>query len=179
MGDEARRTQRGNNNAYCQDNEISWFDWRLVDTHADLIRFVQMLCLYRQHREVVSTSDITSLQALIERAGVTWHGVTLNRPDWGERSHSLAVTRRTVGGRALTHAMFNAYWEPLTFELPEPPAGEGQWRRCIDTALPSPDDFRAPAEAPAIDGRTYTLQPRSVAVVVLELDSSRREPLPV
>jgi len=176
MGDEARRTQRGNNNAYCQDDEISWFDWRLVETHTDLVRFVRLLCGYRLHREVVSPRDVVSLQDLIDRSEVSWHGVELNRPDWGDQSHSLAMTRRTIGGGALIHAMFNAYWEPLEFELPEPPiGGEPRWHRCIDTALPSPDDFRALAEAPIIDARTYTVQPRSVAVVVLEFDGRRRD----
>ena len=172
MGDEARRTQRGNNNAYCQDNDISWFDWTLVEKHADLIRFVRMLCDFRQRRDVISAGDVT-LQDLIDNAEMTWHGVRLNQPDWGEHSHSIALTLQTIRGSGLVHAMFNAYWEPLTFELPPSPNGQ-RWRRCIDTALPSPDDIRRWPEAPAVDGEMYSLQSRSVAVLALALDPPRR-----
>ena len=55
MGDEVRRTQQGNNNAYCQDNEISWFDWRLLERHADVHRFVKQLIAFRQHPDVVTS----------------------------------------------------------------------------------------------------------------------------
>jgi len=170
MGDEARRTQHGNNNAYCQDNDLSWFDWTLVETHAGLVRFVSALNAFRAGRDAALQTGPMTLEELLRRANVQWHGVQLNQPDWGDGSHSLAVTVRTINGRGLLHAMFNAYWEPLTFDLPPVPAGvTTRWRRCIDTALAAPDDIRPWASAPDVLGTSYTVQSRSIAVVALGL----------
>jgi glycogen operon protein len=171
MGDEVRRTQRGNNNAYCQDGDISWVDWSLLERHAGLHRFVKELNAFRQRRDVVAEADKLSLNQLLQRAKIEWHGVVLNRPDWSEHSHSLAFTLRSLRGRFLLHGMLNAYWEPLTFELPPVPAESQQhWRRCVDTALQSPDDFRTWESAPFVEQRSYIVQPRSVVMLVLPLE---------
>jgi isoamylase len=173
MGDEVRRTQQGNNNAYCQDNEINWFDWRLLQQHADVHRFVSALNAFRQHRDVVYEEGRLSLNQLLQRATIEWHGVTLNCPDWSEDSHSLAFTLRTLRARFLLHGMFNAYWEPLTFDLPPVPAGSLQlWRRCIDTALASPDDIQLWDKAPAVARPTYIVQPRSVVLLARRLETA-------
>ena len=84
MGDEVRRTQQGNNNAYCLDTELNWLDWRLRERHADIHRFVKALTTFRQRRDVVAEQGRLSLHQLLERARVEWHGVALGRPDWGE-----------------------------------------------------------------------------------------------
>jgi isoamylase len=172
MGDEVRRSQQGNNNAYCQDNEISWFDWTLLERHADVLRFVRELNAFRQRRDVVE-GDPLSLNQLLRRARITWHGVALNQPDWSPHSHSLAFTLRSVRARFLFHAMFNAYWEPLEFELPPlRPRRDSSWHRCIDTALPSPDDIRPWVTAPPVGDKRYVVQPRSVVLLALELHRS-------
>jgi isoamylase len=172
MGDEVRRTQQGNNNAYCQDSEISWFDWSLLERHADIHRFVKALCAFRQRRDVVTEEGKLSLNELLQRAKIVWHGVALNRPDWGERSHSLAFTLQSLRARYLLHGMLNAYWEPLTFELPPVLAEDQQpWRRCIDTALASPDDIYLWEKAPLVTQATYLVQPRSLALLALALQS--------
>ena len=93
----------------------------------------------------------------------------LNRPDWSDHSRSLAFTLQSVRGRFLLHGMLNAYWEPLTFELPPAPAGNGTWRRCIDTALVSPDDIYRWDTAPAVTTTTYEVHPRSVVLLALPL----------
>jgi isoamylase len=172
MGDEVRRTQRGNNNAYCQDSDLSWFDWGLLDRHSDIHRFVRELNGFRQRRDVVEGSA-PSLNQLLRRARIEWHGVALKRPDWNDHSHSLAFTLRSLRGRFLLHGMLNAFWEPLTFELP-PVLGEGQqgWRRCIDTALDSPDDICPWETAPVVTRATYVAQPRSVVLLALALEGS-------
>jgi isoamylase len=177
MGDEVRRSQRGNNNAYCQDNEISWFDWSLLERHADILRFVQQLNAFRQRRDVVAEQGRFSLNELLRRAQMSWHGVALNRPDWSEDSHALAFTLRSLHARFLLHSMFNAYWEPLTFELPPVPAEHRQaWRRCIDTALLSPDDINVWEHAPLVEQATYIVQPRSVVLLALPLQSAAKTP---
>jgi isoamylase len=172
MGDEVRRTQRGNNNAYCQDSELSWFDWSLLERHGDIHRFLKSLNAFRQRRDVVAEEDKLSLNQLLQRAKIEWHGVALNRPDWSEHSHSLAFTLRSLRARYLLHGMLNAYWEPLTFELPPVLAEDQQpWRRCIDTALASPDDIYLWEKAPLVTQATYLVQPRSLALLALALQS--------
>ena len=134
MGDEMRRTQRGNNNAYCQDNEVSWLDWSLLDRHRDLHQFVRKLIV--QRLRLLSAGDQESfglsLNQLLRRAEIDWHGVQLGRPDWSDSSHSLALTVRPRQRQIplWLHVMFNAYWEALDFELPlaptrQLPAGNG------------------------------------------------------
>jgi isoamylase len=161
MGDEARRTQQGNNNAYCQDNEVSWFDWTLLDRHADVHRFVRVLNAFRQERKAAA-DDSLPLMELLRRSRIEWHGVRAGEPDWNEDSHSIAFTMRTPHARFMLHAILNAYWEPMTFELPAPDGV--QWRRCIDTALPSPADIQLVEDAPLVTASTYRVESRSVVV---------------
>jgi glycogen operon protein len=170
MGDEIRRTQQGNNNAYSQDSELSWFDWTLLERHGDLHRFLKALNEFRQRRDTVAEANRLSLNEVLRRARIEWHGVALNRPDWSDHSHSLAFTVRSLGGRFLLHGILNAYWEPLTFELPPPPDGSVQsWRRCLDTALASPDDMKRWEVAPLVPQTSYVVQPRSVVFLALAL----------
>ena len=173
MGDEVRRTQRGNNNAYCQDNEISWMDWRLLERHADIHRFVSELNAFRQRRDVVVRKERLSLNELLRRSHIEWHGVKLEQPDWSEHSRALAFTLRSLDGGFLLHGILNAYWEPLTFELPAVPQEHADsWRRCIDTALDSPDDIRPWAQAPGVKQRDYEAQARSLVVLALALQET-------
>ena len=165
MGDEVRRTQHGNNNAYCQDNEISWFDWTLLDKHTGLRRFVKGLIRFRQGLSVYKDDRNTSLIELLHNADLQWHGVKLDEPDWGYNSHSLALA--VWGRRGQFYLIFNAYWEALDFELPAPPRGaRNGWRRLIDTWLAPPDDLCTEGDAPAVTASTYTVQPRSVVLLL-------------
>ncbi len=173
MGDEVRRTQRGNNNAYCQDNEISWMDWRLLERHADVHRFVSELNAFCQRRDMVVRKERLSLNELLRRSHIEWHGVKLKQPDWSEHSRALAFTLRSLHGGFLLHGMLNAYWEPLRFELPAVPQEHADsWRRCIDTALDSPDDIRPWAQAPSVRQRDYEAQARSLVVLALALQET-------
>jgi len=166
MGDEVRRTQRGNNNAYCQDNEISWFDWTLVDERADVHRFVSMLNARRVLRDVEHERQGLALNQIIREADITWHGVQLYQPDWGPSSHSLAFTAKLTMHRVAFHTILNAYWEPLEFQLPSIADGiRAPWRRWIDTFLDSPHDIVDWDAAPVISGHRYHAEPRSVVVL--------------
>ena len=175
MGDEVRRSQRGNNNGYCQDSDISWFDWTLLERHADIHRFVKALIRFRQRRDVLAEVAALSLNQLLRRARIEWHGVALQRPDWSDHSHSLALTLQSLHARFLLHGMLNAYWERLTFELPPVPA-EQAWRRWIDTALDSPDDICPWECAPAVTQATYDVQPRSVVFLIRALKEPQSSP---
>ncbi len=109
MGDEVRQTQGGNNNAYCQDNEISWFDWSLVEKHADVLRFATLLIERRRLRDAAHERQRMSLNQLIRRAKSSWHGVKLNQPDWSSQSHSVAFTAELQNEKMFFHLILNAY----------------------------------------------------------------------
>ncbi len=167
MGDEVRRTQLGNNNAYCQDNELSWFDWSLVAKNRGLFRFVKSLINIRLKRDLSQAEFDMSLQQLLDQRFITWHGVNLNEPDWSDHSHSIACTIQSLSGNTAMHYMVNAHSEPLTFEIPSPDHHDSNcWKRLIDTSLESPDDICDLADTPEITGSKYYVNARSMVVLV-------------
>jgi glycogen operon protein len=169
MGDEARRTQHGNNNSYCQDNEMSWFDWTLLQRHADVHRFLSLLASRRLLRDVEAERRRVSLNDLLRHANIAWHGVRLNEPDRRACSHSIALSAEIRKEQLLFHLILNAYWEPLQFELPGlGNVGPDPWRRWIDTSRPSPHDIVPWQTAPHVEGYSYSAGARSVAVLFAE-----------
>jgi isoamylase len=169
MGDEVRHTQGGNNNAYCQDNPISWFDWTRLQRHAEIHRFVQLLAARRLLRGTEHERQRLSLNQVLQNANRSWHGVRLNEPDWSGHSRSLAFTFGARAEAFSLHLIFNAYWEPLEFELPAL-AQQAPWRRWIDTFLATPEDIVPWTEAPAVPGRTYRAQARSVVALYAPIE---------
>jgi isoamylase len=166
MGDEVRRTQRGNNNAYCQDNDITWYDWSLLEKHADIHRFVKTLIEIRR-RQTESVLPNLTLNQLLARARIQCHGTSLNEPDWSNQSHSLALAASSVAVDLDLYLILNAYWEPLRFEVPRVYEHEFRpWRRWLDTFLEPPDDICLFSNAPPIDGSSYLVQPRSIVALV-------------
>ncbi|MEB3333090.1 MAG: glycogen debranching protein GlgX [Synechococcaceae cyanobacterium] len=184
MGDELGRSQQGNNNAYAQDNAISWLDWSLLERNADLHRFVRELIAYRRRRDVVVAEEELSLADLVRRHRVSWHGVQPGQPDWSESSRSFAVTLTSLDGLFRWHAMANAWWEPLRFTLPPADGGQERWRRWIDTSRPSPEDIVPAAEAVTLADDTWTVPGRSLTVLLAGIrppaaaDDGRRDPPP-
>jgi isoamylase len=164
MGDEVRRTQQGNNNAYCQDNEISWFDWALVAKHADVHRYVSSLIAHHLMRGLDPDFATLTLNELLRDANGGWHGVKLEQPDWRFDSHSVAYSAAGRDEKLRFYAIFTAYWEALEFELP-PATPQAPWRRWIDTSLDSPCDIVEWKSAPLVTTRTYRAGPRSVVIL--------------
>jgi glycogen operon protein len=174
MGDEVRRTQRGNNNAYCHDDETSWFDWTLLERHGDVRRFVERLVSHRLHLvSQLRWHDYLTLADFLRQARFQIHGVKLDQPDWSCESHSLAFTARGPAG-GMFHIMINAYWEPLAFELPQSEEG-ADWRRWIDTSVASPNDISEMEEAPAIAGPTYLVQSHSIVCLFAQLRATHND----
>jgi len=169
MGDEIGRSQQGNNNAYAQDNPLSWLDWTLLERNGDLHRFVRELIAYRRRRDVVINKRSLSLHDLVQRHQVSWHGVELHQPDWSESSRSFAVTITSIDHQFRWHAMVNAWWQPLRFHLPPADGSEACWCRWIDTARPSPDDILAWPDLSAWEDDHCSVEPRSVVVLVKRL----------
>jgi isoamylase len=165
MGDEVRRTQRGNNNAYCHDDETSWFDWTLVTKHADVHRFVALLSTGRPLRDLQPHAQCETLNQLLREATIVWHGATPNRPDWNCESHSVSFSAEARKEDPLFYFAFNAYWEPLDFRLPSGGDDGSPWCRWIDTSLESPMDIAEWRSAAPVAGDVYRLAPRSVVVL--------------
>ncbi len=166
MGDEVRRTQLGNNNAYCQDNQLSWFDWNLVDKQEGLLRFVKKLIHFIQKLDIFRQEKFLEVTHASSEPHLIWHGVYLGQPDWGEDSHSLAFSLCNPSGSEHLHVILNAYWQSLDFELPPLESGN-YWHRILDTALPAPDDFADLTAAVKIEGDSYLVTARS-SVVLME-----------
>jgi len=158
MGDEVRRSQQGNNNAYCQDNEISWYDWALVDQNVDLLNFTKQLINYVQGKEIFRIGDLLSTSEDIEKPHIAWHGVNLYKPDWSKNSRSLAYTLFHPKANEIIHVMVNAFWEPLNFEAPKF-RGNKKLKVILNTfqnSLKEGEEF--------FDGKTFKVMDRSIVV---------------
>jgi len=178
-GDEMRRTQRGNNNAYCQDNDVSWIDWSLVEENADLFRFFRLLIAFRRTHPGLRWREFRGGQ---NATRIEWHGVQLGQPDWSWESRSIAIhlSRQREGAEtvpaadgttssqpAATHLFLiaNAYWESLTFALPW--IKDQAWLRFVDTSLDAPREITELShEVPLAPQNAYGVGPRSVVVLV-------------
>jgi glycogen operon protein len=169
MGDEVRRSQQGNNNAYCQDNEISWFDWNCLEKHADVFRFVQQLIRFTQSLQLFAEEHFLFVGEHPKQPYLIWHGVKVGQPDWSCNSRTLAFTLYHPQAREQLHVIFNSYWEALTFELPPVNQGYEPWRRCIDTFLDSPNDICDWTEAPLVQDRMYLARSRSAVLLFTKI----------
>jgi glycogen operon protein len=165
-GDEVRRTQRGNNNAYCQNNEVSWFDWRLTEKNRSLLRFWKLLIAARQHFRAGRPGRFFCGE-VNERGlpDVTWHGTRLKKPGWDDcDARCLAYTLGGFDGEADVHAVLNMYCDPLDFEVPII-AGR-RWYRFVDTARDSPDDIVEVERRLPIEGDHVRVEGRSVLILL-------------
>ncbi len=165
-GDELRRTQKGNNNAYCQNNEISWMDWTLADARSDLRRFWKLMIAFRKRHRALR-QDCFFTGALNERglADVEWHGTVLDSPGWDDpEARVLAMTLAGFRGDPDLHVIMNMYWGSLDFELPAVPGRV--WLRAVDTALAPPSDIADAGHEPVVSGKTLAVAGRSVVVLV-------------
>jgi glycogen operon protein len=170
MGDEMRRTQKGNNNAYCFDNDDNWLDWTLLEKYPDVHRFQRLLNVRRAKRDEDEEQSRLTLNQLLLQANKSWHGVNFGEPDWNSWSHAIALSAELKKEKVLLHLIVNAYWEPLDFELPSANGSKNPWRRWIDTNLDSPNDIVPWEAAPSISGLTYRAEARSVVALYSELD---------
>ena len=159
-GDEFRRTQRGNNNAYCLDDETNWYDWACLDRHGDVYRFVRKLIALRKAHPALGR------ERYYTKSDIRWFAADKGEPAWddpGARQFGCLI----VGdGREALCLLFNAGSEAIEFALPETGPGE-RWHVAVDTGLDSPDDIRdAGDEPPCASQTTYPLQSRTSVVLV-------------
>ncbi len=165
-GDEIRRTQKGNNNAYCQDNEISWFDWNLAKKNQEMFRFFKrMIALRKSHPLLQRSRFFTGQPNQRGLADISWHGCRLNSPGWYDPNSSvLGFTMGGFDGDADLHVMLNMDWQNLDFDIPS--IERRKWFRAVDTALPSPEDIATAGQEVEISGNTYHVNGRSVVVLL-------------
>jgi isoamylase len=161
-GDEIRRTQGGNNNAYNQDNPTGWVDWTLSDAKQGMLRFVQRLIAFRKAHPALWQPSFYS-GAIGERGlpDIAWHGTRLNSPGFEDPlARVLACTIAGVGGSDDLHVMMNMFWEPLEFEVPA-----GTWQVAVDTFASSPLDIADADQGRRAPGRPCLVQGRSIVVL--------------
>ena len=172
-GDEIRRTQRGNNNAWCQNNEMSWYDWRGLERHADVHRFCRELLAFRRRHPAFLRPEFyggpTQRHDLIPE--IAWLSEDGLPADWGSARQTLAVLIRGTASDVEADRddsdfllLFNAAEQPVRFVVPPPPPGRSGWLRAIDTALPSPSDIlpagqeeRTGDASRVLEGRSFVL----------------------
>jgi len=183
-GDECLRTQQGNNNAYCQDNELSWFNWNLVRSHADILGFCRRAIAFRRRYPVLQRCRFFLGQDLDGNnvPDIDWFGPDLRKPAWDDAEQRTICYqldgRETSIAQAdyLLFVILNAAPEPTQVQLPQP---EGKaWFRIVDTSLPPGEDFLAPEqEARSRVRQSYAAKARSVVVLLgRPAGPRRREP---
>ena len=155
-GDEFLNTQRGNNNPYNQDNDITWLDWSRLEDNRDVFRFFQLMIAFRKAHPCIGRSTFW-------RQDVSWYGAD-GPVDFRDESRCLAylLDGASVGDGDL-YVMINGHWEDHSFTVCEGRAST--WRRVVDTARPSPEDIVDPGTEPALETADYTVRARSVVVL--------------
>ena len=166
-GDEVRRTQSGNNNAYDQDNPISWFDWDLVNKNSALFRFWKLMIEFRmKHKALRRDKFFTGERNKRDLLDVAWHGKNLKDPGWLDPyPRALAMTLAGFNREQDIYVAMNMWVQPLHFEVPI--VRDWSWYGAVDTSKESPEDIiENPFSQPPVPGTEYEVQPWSVVVLV-------------
>jgi isoamylase len=178
-GDEIGRTQGGNNNAYCQDNEISWIDWTLAKENAELFRFFsEMIALRRRQTNLQRRTFMSGAPNRRGLPDIAWHGIDLNQPDWNSGyarvvAFTLAADDDWFQPEADLHVMLNMDDAPHDFAVPQ--LSDRRWTLFADTAKPSPHDIHPAGECPLIDGDRYPVEGRSIVILASTLSTDSEE----
>ncbi|NOQ46718.1 MAG: glycogen debranching protein GlgX [Desulfobulbaceae bacterium] len=183
-GDEFGRSQQGNNNAWCQDNEISWINWELEHVNGDQLRFFRKLISLRKNHPVFRREDFFLADSGQEEPPhlreITWQGLKPGEQDWCDNCHTLAFT---LNGSQLPEGEDDDFFillnghrdQAMAFTIPEPPAlhKNRPWKKIIDTGQPAPLDFVEIMQAETINCFTeITVAPLGCIV----LQSIRKNP---
>ena len=170
MGDEIGRTQGGNNNAYCHDNDITWVDWTLLEKNAELFRYVREVVAFRHAHPVLRRRAPFTHTDVVGSAypDISFHGTQPWAPDWDGTSRVLAWMLCGKHARVPDDSIYvvaNAYWEALPFTPPAPPPG-AWWHVFANTSMAPPEDVHEVGKEPRITDSAITVGPRSVMVLV-------------
>jgi glycogen operon protein len=165
-GDEVLHTQKGNNNVYCQDNELSWFDWSLVEKNRDMLRFIKELIALRRRHPNLNRREFLSGEQVSGRVlpDIAWHGYRLDEPLWFDFSAQyLAYTLAGQSdGEEDLHVILNMSERTVEASLPEIPGR--LWHLALDTSRMGPDDIMPSNQQKALESSSYQISGRMVAV---------------
>jgi len=171
MGDEMGRSQNGNNNTYCQDNELSWLDWNLLQSNADLFRFVKSCIEFRKAHPVLRNSHHFQNRDYVGSgyADITWHGTEAWNANWSEGCRTLAFMLCGQHGKQPDNYIYtamNMHWQAHLFTIPDLPPGL-QWHIFANTGCPSPEDIYQVGNEPLLPDRSQILVgDRSLVILV-------------
>jgi glycogen operon protein len=172
-GDEVLHTQRGNNNVYCQDNELSWFDWNQVNLQREMLRFTREAIAFRRRHPSLTANQFYTGKAVAGRGipDIAWHGARLNQPPW--KDAGTEVLAFTVAGiardEADIHAILNMSGQAVDAELPAIPGRF--WHLAVNTSGRSPEDIIELTCQGRVAASAYRVAPRSVAVLEARVPS--------
>ena len=159
-GDEFRRSQRGNNNAYCQDNEVSWLDWSMAGTHKEIHRFTRGMIAFRRAHPALRG------EVFYTDADIKWFAPNGATPDWADPSQKSFACQIRGQTEPDLFLMFNADTGSVDFAIPALPGGK-IWRLAVDTSRATPDDLFDPGKEPSMQGQAgFRLEPRSSAILL-------------
>ena len=159
-GDEFRRTQGGNNNAYCQDNETSWHDWSFLEQHGEIFRFTRGMIAFRRAHPILSKEQFYT------DAEIHWFGPQGGLPNWADPKEKQFACLIHEDEQCALCLMFNAGADAVDFGLP-PVLPGARWHLAVDTSREAPQDLFAAGEEPLWeDPQTYHLSPRSIAILL-------------
>jgi glycogen operon protein len=168
-GDEFRRTQGGNNNAYCQDNETSWHDWRCLERHQDIFRFARGMIAFRHAHPVLSKEQFYT------DSEINWFGPQGGLPNWSDQKAKRLACLIQENERHALCLMFNAGTDDVDIVLP-PVLPGSRWYLAVDTSSEAPNDMFAVGEEPLWgDQVTYRLSPISSAILMARRSTAKSE----
>jgi len=165
-GDELLNSQHGNNNGYCQDNELSWIDWNMAEQNADMLRFVQLMIALRKRHISIMRRRFLSGKSVNERGlpEIQWHGTQLNQPLWADaKSQILAFTLVGIDSDEVDlHVVMNMSDQQVSIDLPVIP--NRAWCLSLDTSLASPQDIVPLKDQQQLIDNFYQVNGRTVVV---------------
>jgi glycogen operon protein len=172
MGDEVGQSKQGNNNTYCQDAEVNWLDWSLVEANKDLLRFCTRMIAFRHAHPVLRHRDHPRNADISGRGypDISWHGTRAWSPDWsGSVLAFMLCGQQAKSGAAdddFIYVAMNMHWDALDFVLPQLPQ-DRRWHVFANTAVAAPGDAFEPGSEPLLDDQAHCLVGgRSVLILV-------------
>ncbi|MBR2317382.1 MAG: alpha amylase C-terminal domain-containing protein, partial [Spirochaetales bacterium] len=171
-GDELKFSKNGNNNTYCHDNKLNWFDWSLYRKNKKFFNFCKNMIEFRKSHPVLRRATFFNGINSDEycSSDISWHGFEIGKPDWSENSHCLAFMLN--GNKAVTGAdlndnniyvAINAHWENQNFHLPTP-AKKKYWHLAVDTSTST--GFKTPGKETRVKTSIITVPARSITILI-------------
>ncbi|MFA7115425.1 MAG: glycogen debranching enzyme, partial [Candidatus Omnitrophota bacterium] len=173
-GDEMGKTQFGNNNAYCQDNEISWINWNDFEKNIEIFEFFRKIIDFRRTHPVLRSRYHLQEKDYVGSGipDISWHGIRAGKPDFSDTSRTLAFLlcgQHAKGGSAKDNSIYvaiNMHWKRHRFQLPPMPS-KVKWYMAINTANKAPDDIYINGEEQCVSNqRNILVQGRSIMVLL-------------